>query len=393
MNTPPLRSETILFGKPSFSDEEVAAVTRVIRSGWVGMGPETIAFENELAHYLGVPHVVSVNSCTSALFLALLVAGVQEGDEVICPSLTWCATANAALYLRAKVVFCDVDPDTLCLTPETVLPHITPRTRALMAVHFGGRAVDVKALKARLPAQVQVVEDAAHAFGSRFSDGRRVGTSGSLTCFSFYANKNLSTGEGGTLATPDDALAARLRSLRQNALPNDAWKRYLQPQATYLSFELKELGYKMNYTDLQACLGRVQLQRFEALQTHRQNLVRHYRRRLAGLGPRIAWQSDVESDDHARHLLCIQLMDGCPLSRNELYLALRERKIGASIHYAPLHQMPLYQHPAESVLPNTDDVVRRILTLPISASLSVDEVDYVCDHVLLLLGKAMRGGG
>jgi len=156
-----MRQDYLPFGKPNFGDGEIDAVTRVLRSGWVGMGPETIAFEQELAAYLGVPYVVTVNSCTSALFLSLLVSGVEAGDEVICPSLTWCSTANAALYLGAKPVFCDIDPDTLCLAAKQVLARITPKTRAVMAVHFGGLAVDVEALRKALPRNVALISSSS----------------------------------------------------------------------------------------------------------------------------------------------------------------------------------------------------------------------------------------
>jgi len=165
------------FGKPDFSEQEIEAVTRVMRSGWVGMGPETIAFEQDLAKHIGVPHVVSVNSCTSGLLISLRLAGIKPGDEVICPSLTWCSTANVAMHLGATVVFCDVDPETLCLTPESVAKVITPRTRAVMAVHFGGYAIDIVALRRILPTNVTIIEDAAHAFGSLhgWAHGRRIG--------------------------------------------------------------------------------------------------------------------------------------------------------------------------------------------------------------------------
>src|SRR3989454_9151534 len=229
------RREYLPFGRPNFSDQEIAAVTRVLRAGWVGMGPETIAFERELADYVGAPHVVAVNSCTSALFLSLLVNGVGPGDEVICPSLTWCSTANAALYLGARPVFCDVDADTLCVTREHVLTKVTSKTKAVMVVHFGGFAVDVGALRAALPPSVAIVEDAAHALGAKFKDGRPVGSSGNLTCFSFYANKNLSTGEGGAIALSDAKKAERLRSLRQHGMPVDAWRRFSHPKSIIMS--------------------------------------------------------------------------------------------------------------------------------------------------------------
>src|SRR5262249_28731736 len=163
-----------------------------LRSGWVGMGPETVAFEEELATALGAPHVVTVNSCTSALFLSLLCAGVGPGDEVIVPSLTWISTANAARYLGATPVFCDIDADSLCVTPATVRARLTPRTKSVIVVHLGGFAVNVEAIRKAIPAHIALIEDAAHAFGSKFADGRPVGSSGNLTCFSFYANKNLS---------------------------------------------------------------------------------------------------------------------------------------------------------------------------------------------------------
>lgn len=195
-----VRNDYLPFGRPNFSEEEIEAVTKVMRSGWIGMGAETIAFEEELCTYFKVPHVITVNSCTSALFLSLLASGIGPGDEVICPSLTWCSTANVALYLGAKVIFCDVDLESACVTPEEIVKKVTPHTKAVMVVHYGGLAVDVAAIRKVLPSHVSIIEDAAHALGSRFTDESLVGSSGNLTCFSFYANKNLSTAEGGAIA-------------------------------------------------------------------------------------------------------------------------------------------------------------------------------------------------
>ncbi len=193
----PERTQYLPFGKPDFSRREVDAISKVLHSGWIGMGEETLAFERELAVFLNVPRVVSVNSCTSALFLSLLAHDIGPGDEVICPSLTWCSTANAALYLGAKPVFCDIDADTLCITAETVRDKLSSSTRAVIPVHFGGLCADIKGIRAEIPPHVVIIEDAAHAFGARFEEGQPVGSSANLTCFSFYANKNLSTGEGG----------------------------------------------------------------------------------------------------------------------------------------------------------------------------------------------------
>ncbi len=382
-----IRKDYIPFGKPDFSEDEIAAVTRVMRSGWVGMGPEVIAFEEELAEFLGAPHVVTVNSCTSALFLSLLVHGVGLGDEVICPSLTWCSTANVALHLGARPVFCDVDPATLCLTPELVREKLTSRTRAVMAVHMGGLAVEVDGLREVLPGRVAIIEDAAHALGAKFEEGRPVGSSGNPTCFSFYANKNLSAGEGGAVAVFDEKTAARLRSLRLHGMDVDAWKRFSNPRSLLLS-ELKELGYKMNYTDLQASIGRIQLKRQEEFHATRLGIAEYYRAQLQKIIPDIGIQSNITHPYHSRHLFVLILpLEEMRISRDELILALRERNVGAAIHYTPLHSMPLYKEgTTQADLPHTDRLGERILTLPISASMDLDDAAYVAEQIKDLMG-------
>jgi dTDP-4-amino-4,6-dideoxygalactose transaminase len=381
-----MRAAYLPFGRPNFSVEEEQALVRVLRSGWVGMGPETLAFERELAECVGAPHVVTVNSCTSALFLSLAVAGVRQGDEVICPSLTWCSTANAALYLGATPVFCDVDEDTLCLTPEEVSARLTPRTRAVMVVHFGGYAVDVAALRSALPRNVAIVEDAAHAFGARYPDGRPVGASGNAVCFSFYANKNLSTGEGGAIALFDPGAAERLASLRQHALPIDAWKRFTQPKSLILSGALEELGYKMNYTDLQAALGRVQLRRQAEFAAARSAVAQVYAEALREVAS-VRLQRDCTAARHARHLFVIRAAREWPgIGRDELVAALRAKNLGASVHYAPLHLMPLYAHAgAPRELPVTERIARTILTLPIGAAMSRDDALEVARELRTLI--------
>lgn len=382
----PIRSDYLPFGRPNFSTEEIEAVSRVIRSGWIGMGPETIAFEEELAATVQAPHVVTVSSCTAALFLSLLVHQVGRGDEVICPSLTWCSTANAALYLGARPVFCDIDPKTLCITPAAMKAVLTRRTKAVILVHFGGLAVDPAPFRAVLPPHVAVIEDAAHAFGARFASGKPVGSSGNATCFSFYANKNLATGEGGAIALHDGAIADRLRSLRQHALPLNAWKRFTHPQTVLLSNQLTELGYKMNFTDLQAALGRVQLRRQAKFAATRLAIAREYRRRLQPLRPALGLQAQCTAPGHARHLFTVHLpVDRLKLSREQVILALRARNIGATIHYTALHHMPLYRQPRARPLPHTDHVSRSIMTLPISASMTTRDAAETAHHLREIL--------
>ena len=374
-----IRSEYLPFGKPNFSEEEICEVTRVLRSGWIGMGNETIKFEEELADYLSVPHVVTVNSCTSALFLSLLIHGIGKGDEVICPSLTWCSTANAALYLGARPVFCDIDPDTLCITPESIQQKLTKKTKAVVVVHFGGLAIDMKKLKALLPENMVVIEDAAHAFGSRFTDGKPVGSSGNLTCFSFYANKNLSTGEGGAIALLNDAQANHLCSLRQHGMSVGAWNRFIQPKSLLYPI-LSELGYKMNFTDLQAVIGRIQLKRQPEFSVIRENIAKLYYDELNSFRPHIKFQRNITQANHARHLFTVILpIDRLKITRDEFLLKLREMNIGASIHYGPLHTMPLYAVTKHSKLVNTESICSSILTLPISTSMTLDDARYVCE--------------
>ncbi len=372
---------------PIFSEKEIQAVARVLRTGWVGMGPETISFERELAAVTGARHVVTVNSCTSALFLSLLVSGVGRGDEVICPSLTWCSTANVAVYLGATPVFCDIDPDTLCLTPDTVLARLTPRTKAVVVVHYGGLAADVASLRAALPAGVAIIEDAAHAFGARFADGAPMGSSGNLTCFSFYANKNLSTGEGGAIALSDDATAERLRSLRLHGLPVDAWQRFTHPEDPLLSQQPVEFGHKMNFMDMLAALGRVQLARQHEFEAARLAIARCYAEGLRGLAPPVRLQRHCTHAYHARHLFIVLLPAGTiRVDRDEVLYALRKRNIGASMHYPPLHNMPLYRGGGQpEPLPVTDEVGRSILSLPISASMTHDDATYVAAHLRAVL--------
>jgi len=372
-----VRPDFLPFGKPNFSDEEIVAVARVLNSGWVGMGQETIAFEKELAEYLNAPYVVTVNSCTSALFLSLLLHGIGKGDEVICPSLTWCSTANVALYLGAKPVLCDIDPDSLCLTPKLILEKLTSKTKAVIVVHMGGFSVEIDKLRSILPKHVAIIEDAAHALGAKYRDGSPVGSSGNLTCFSFYANKNLSTGEGGAIALFDEAMAQRLRRLRQHGLSSNAWERFSDPNAK-TSRGLHELGYKMNYTDLQASIGRIQLKRQDEFYPIRLNIAAHYCKRLSKIMPNLRFQHAVLDSCHARHLFVVQLpIEEMGITRNELLPLLRKVNVGACVHYFPLHQMPLFSEEEELPLPSTDFVAERMITLPISVSMNLDDAEYV----------------
>ena len=315
----------------------------------------------------------------------MLVEDIGPGDEVIVPSLTWCATANAALYLGATPVFCDVDRESMCVTPETIAAKLSPRTKAVVVVHYGGYAIDVDALRDALPPGVAIIEDAAHALGSTHANGKRVGGSGNTVCFSFYANKNLATADGGAIALFDPDKAEKLRCLRLSGLESNAWSRFTKPSTAFVA-GVVELGYKMNFTDLQAAIGRVQLQRLEKMAGVRKTVAEHYRKTSAQAGLDLPFQSQAFDARHARHLLVARFdptKTGMP--RDELLLALRDLNIGASIHYRPLHVQPLYRKLGPTNLPVTESLAKQIMTLPISARMTLDDVDYVVQQLASLI--------
>jgi perosamine synthetase len=382
-----LRKDYLPFGKPNFSEKEIEAVARVMRSGWIGMGAETIAFEKELADFVGAPHVLTVNSCTSALFLSLLAHGVGPGDEVVCPSLTWCSTANAAYYCGAIPVLCDVDRQTFSVTPETITAALTPKTKAVMVVHYGGLAADMKTIRRSLPGHIAIIEDAAHALSATYPDGTPVGSSGNLTCFSFYANKNLSTGEGGAIAVTDGQMFSHLQSLSRQGLSTDAWKRFTHPQSALVP-GIAELGYKMNFLDLLACIGRVQLRRQPEFHAIRQKIAGHYLEHLSDAPVKIGFQDGLNDAFHALHLFVVTLpIEQLKCTRNDIVLTLRERNVGASIHYAPLHTMPFFAQTPCTNMTNTNYLNERIMTLPISASMTLNDADYVVEQLHQVLAQ------
>jgi perosamine synthetase len=382
----------LAFGRPSFADDEIEAVARLTQSDWTGTD-ETQGFEEHLAACVGAPHVVSVNSPASALFLSLSVLNLKPGDEVICPSLACCGTANAALCLGAQPVFCDVDPVTLSATPETVARHVTARTRAVIVVHTGGLAADVAALRAALPAHVAIVEDATHAMGARYADGSPVGSSGNLTCFSVHATASDSPGEGAAVASVEADIAHRLRALRQNGLQADAWSRFTHRQSVLIP-GIADLGSRMNCTELQASIGRVQLRRLPELAYQRQLLARQYVEVLNSLEPSLEFQHGIAHPGHARHLLLVKLPSrALSMSRNDLLAALRRRHVSATVPYQSLHTMAVYRaaHHATSphpTLPHTEALAHRLLALPINGNMASADVDYVVAQLLDVLSDA-----
>jgi dTDP-4-amino-4,6-dideoxygalactose transaminase len=374
----PVRESFLPFGSPSFGEEEIAEVVATLRSGWIGTGPRVLQFERDFARYVGAKHAVAVNSCSAALHLSLIALRIGPGDEVITTPLTFAATANVIEHCGARPVFADIDPETFNLDPGKLEAAITPRTRAILPVHFGGQPCEMDAImdisqKHGIP----VVEDAAHAIGSCYHD-RPIGSMGNLTCFSFYANKNLTTGEGGMATTNDSRVAERLRVLRLHGLTADAWKRFSAP--TLIRTEVLEPGFKYNMPDIAAAIGIHQLRKQEPFFERRRQIAMRYDSAFAGLPIRRQLARDSEIR-HSLHLYAVLLDEGCwTSSRDEVVEALLGENIGAAIHYRPLHMHHYYAarygYQAED-FPNALAVGSRILTLPLTPGMSDQDADDV----------------
>lgn len=351
--------------RPSLGDEEASAVRDTLESGWIGLGPRTVAFESAFARHVGAPHCVAVNSGTAALHLAMLALRLPPDAEVVVPALTFVSTAHAVLLAGAHIVFADVDPRTLNLDPHDLERRLSPRTRAIVPVHYGGNPCAMNAITALARAcGAAVVEDAAHAAGAAYGS-RKVGALSALTCFSFQGVKNMTTGDGGCVTTDSAERAAHLRRLRWMGIDRDTWQRTRGSPAP-LEYEVTGLGFKYQMNDIAAAIGLVQLAKLERMNERRRLLASRYDAALAPLG----WLSiptvlpDVVS---ARHNYAIQLD-----RRDELRAWLGERGIATGVHYMPLHLHPFYRD-TRGTLPAAERAWRRLLLLPLYPDLTDDE--------------------
>ena len=373
------------FALPDIGDEEIAEVVDTLKSGWVTTGPKAQRFEAEFSAFLGdaALHSIAVNSATAGLHLALEGLGIGPGDEVITTTHTFTATAEVARYLGADVRLVDIDPATLNIDPAAVEAAITPRTKAILPVHYGGLAADMQSLHdiARRHG-LKVVEDAAHALPATCT-GHLVGTLASdATVFSFYANKTITTGEGGMLVTRDAALAKRARVMRLHGMNRDAFDRYTAKVPSWY-YEVVAPGFKYNLTDIAAALGLQQLKKAQRFQQARQRIAEAYDAGLAGL-PLVTPPLPPRGDQHAWHLYPLRLADGAPLDRDALIERLFAQGIGCSVHYIPLHRHPYwrerYRLRAED-FPHSDRAYQRLLSLPIYTRMLPDDVSRVIEAV------------
>ena len=331
-----MRDDFLVFGSPPIQEPEIAEVVATLRSGWIGTGPRVAKFEEMFRKYIGCEHAVAVNSCTAALHLSMVVSGVGAGDEVITSPMTFCATANAVVHTGARPVFVDVEPDTGNIDPDRIEAAITPRTRAIVPVHYAGRPCQMDRIEALARRHgLLVIEDAAHAIESAHH-GRKIGTIGDLTCFSFYVTKNLVTAEGGMVTTSDGDLAAKIKMYALHGMSRDAWKRF--SDEGYKHYQVLAPGFKYNMTDLQAALGIHQLARIPTNATRREEIWARYDDAFASLP--IECPAPAEPDTvHARHLYTI-LIDPERRSRDGVLNELVRLNIGTGVHYTAQHLHP-----------------------------------------------------
>lgn len=374
------------FSRPSMGEEEIAAVEQVLRSGWITTGPQTHQLEQDFCAHFGCKHAIAVSSATGGMHLTLLALGIGPGDEVITPSQTWVSTLNMIVLLGAEPVMIDVDPHTLMVRPEQVAAAITPKTKAIIPVHYAGAPLDLDPLY-QLAEQhdIALIEDAAHAAGSQYQ-GRWIGAQGTAI-FSFHAIKNMTCAEGGMVATDDDALAAKIRMLKFHGLAVDAFDRQQQgrrPQA-----EVIQPGYKYNLSDIHAAIAVVQLKRLTEMNTRRTELAQRYLQQLA-CTPFLPLKRPEYLHLHSWHLFMVRVDEAtCGISRDALMEALKEQGIGTGLHFRAAHTQKYYRerYPALS-LPHSEWNSACLCSLPLFPDMQDSDVDRVVNALLTLLDES-----
>jgi perosamine synthetase len=378
------RGSVIPVMRPWLGEEEAAAAAAAVMSGWVAQGPRVAEFETAFAKAIGTGHAVAVSSCTTALHLALVVCGIGPGDEVIVPSLSFIATANAARYVGAVPVFADVDETTQNLTPATVEPHLTDRTRAVILVDQAGVPADLAGMRAVCdPRGIAVVEDAACAAGSVYQ-GRPVGAGADLAAFSFHPRKLLTTGEGGMLVTPHEDVAARLRRLREHGMDVSAAQRHASRQPVMERYT--EVGFNFRMTDVQAAIGLVQLAKLDRLVTRRRALAHRYQHLLAGIGG-LRTIRDPGYGTTNYQSFWVLLPEDFPVSRDELLTCLAEAGVSARRGIMAAHLEPAYHDHPRAMLPVTERLTARSLILPLFHDMTEEEQELVVSVVQVTAGS------
>jgi dTDP-4-amino-4,6-dideoxygalactose transaminase len=384
-----MRKDFLVFGSPLIEQEEINEVIASLKSGWLGTGPKVKKFEEMFKEYMNSRFAIALNSCTAALHLSMLSIGIKSNDEVIVPTMTFAATANAVIHAGGIPIFSDCEKDTMNIDPLDIERKITPRTKAIIPVHFGGRPCDMDALAdIAKKYEIKIVEDCAHAIEAE-SNGKKTGTFGELGCFSFYVTKNIVTGEGGMLITNREEYANQIKILALHGMSKDAWWRF--SDEGYKHYQVIYSGFKYNMMDLQAAIGIHQLPRIEKYWKRRQEIWSRYNEAFKDLP--VFTPNPVEPNTrHAYHLYTLLLdIDKLKITRDQFLDEMTKCNIGVGVHYIALHLHPYYQHTygyKKGDFPNAEWVSDRTVSLPLSAKLKDEDVQDVIEALKTVIEKA-----
>lgn len=386
-----MRKNFLVFGSPKVEEGEIAEVVETLRSGWLSTGPKVAKFEKNFKQFIGSKYALALNSCTAGLHLSLIAAGIKKGDEVITSPMTFAATANAIIHTGARPVFVDIDINTMNIDPNLIEKKITKRTKAIIPVHLAGRPCDMDAIMDIAKRhRLTVIEDAAHAIEAKYK-GKKIGTIGHLTAFSFYVTKNLVTGEGGMVTTNNKEFAEKIQIYGLHGMSKGAWKRY--SDKGYRHYQVVYPGFKYNMMDIQAALGIHQLNKINTNLERREEIWQHYDKALSGL-PLKTPLSPEPNTIHARHLYTVLLdINKLKINRDEFQHALYKQNIGTGIHFVALHLHPYYKKTLnykKGDFPNAELISKRTLSLPLSAKLDDNDVFDVIDSAKKILVKSIK---
>lgn len=391
MNSTKRRSEFLAYGVPLIEEDDIAEVVDSLRSGWITKGPKTMEFEKRFAEYVGAKYAVAVNSCTAGLHLALVAAGIGEGDEVITTPMTFASSANVIIHVGAKPVFVDIDPETMNIDVDKIREKITPRTKGIIPVHIAGHPVQLDELLAIAKEyNLFILEDAAHAVYTQYK-GKMIGSIGNATAFSFYATKNLATGEGGMVTTNDQALADKIRIMSAHGMSRNAWNRYTAAGSWY--YEILYPGYKDNMTDIQAALGLTQLAKLERMQGLRRDIADRYNEEFGKMAE-IEIPVELEYARHAWHLYIIKLnLEMLSIDRAQFIEELKEEQIGTSVHFIPVPMHPYYKETygfKQGDFPKAEATFERIISLPLYPKMDAQDTEDVINAVKRIVERTRK---
>ncbi len=382
------KSNFLIFGSPLIEQDEIDEVVATLKSGWIGTGPKVAQFENDFKKYKGVNHAAALNSCTAALHLSLLAANIGPGDEVITTALTFCATVNAIIHSGATPVLADVDPRTMNIDPEQIERKITKRTRAILPVHFAGRACEMDSIMDIAQRNnLKVIEDCAHAIETEYK-GVKAGTFGDFGCFSFYVTKNITTGEGGMVIAKNEEDISRIKILGLHGMSKDAWKRF--SDEGYKHYYVVDAGFKYNMTDIQASIGIHQLKRVDNYWQQRENIWYRYNQAFSDL-PIVLPANPDHDTKHAYHLYSILInKEITHISRDDFLDAMNKNGIGTGVHYLSIPEHPYYKNsfswnPAD--YPVAYRIGQQTVSIPISPKLRDDDIHYIIQCMRKILSK------